>query len=141
VVLLMVGRSWLSTGNVLAALAINVVMNVILIPHFGMTGAAISWMASIFVTNLVPLYQVSRLGLHPGGTPLATAIAVGIVAFALPLLVCRAVAGPTVASFIVAMSIGLPAYVLALFVTRRRVLLDRFVSDLRHTRPSAVPVS
>ncbi|MGE0140232.1 MAG: lipopolysaccharide biosynthesis protein [Ilumatobacteraceae bacterium] len=141
VVLLMVGRSWLSTANVLAALAINIVMNIVLIPHIGMTGAAIAWMAAIFVTNLVPLYQVSRLGLHPGGTPLTTAMVVGLGAFSVPLLLCRLVAGPSVVSFCVGLAVGLPAYVAAVFVTRRRVLLDRFVSDLRPTHPPRVSVS
>lgn len=141
VVLLMAGRSWLSTGNVLAALVINVAMNLVLIPEFGMTGAAISWMVSIFVTNLVPLYQVSRLGLHPGGTPLATAIVVCLGAFALPLLVGRIVGGASVTSFVVGLSIGVPAYVVALFVARRRVLLDRFVRDLRPGRVPTASVS
>ena len=98
-------------------------------------------MVSIFVTNLVPLYQVSRLGLHPGGPPLATAALVGFVAFSAPMLVCRVVAGPSVTSFVVGLSIALPAYVASLFVTRRRVLLDRFVNDLRPSRPSTVSVS
>jgi O-antigen/teichoic acid export membrane protein len=141
VVLLMVGRSWLSTANVLAALVVNVVLNLILIPEFGMNGAAVAWMAAIFVTNLVPLYQVSRLGLHPGGTPLLTATTVGLAAFGLPLLVCRVAAGTTVPSFVVGLVVAVPAYAVALYVARRRVLLDRFVADLRPNHRSAVHAS
>jgi O-antigen/teichoic acid export membrane protein len=141
VVLLMVGRSWLSTANVLVALATTVALSFILIPPFGVTGAAISWSAAILITNVVPLYQVSRLGLHPGGTPLTTAMVVGLCAFSVPLLLCRAIAGPSAVSFCVGLAVGLPAYVAAVFVTRRRVLLDRFVHDLRPTQPQRVSVS
>ena len=66
VVLLMVGRSWLSTANVLPALVVNMVLNLILGPKFGMNGAAVAWMAAIFVTNLVPLWQTSRGRASPG---------------------------------------------------------------------------
>jgi O-antigen/teichoic acid export membrane protein len=141
VVLLMLGRSWLSTANVLAALLVNVALNAVLIPWLGMNGAALAWMASIFVTNLVPLYQVSRVGLHPGGTPLGTAIGTAAVAFGLPMLVGRVVGGASVITLAVSSAVGLVAYAAALVVVRRRVLLDRFVGDLRppvarvHGRP------
>jgi O-antigen/teichoic acid export membrane protein len=140
VVLLMVGRSWLSTMNVLGALVVDVVLNIVLVPHIGMNGSAIAWMLAIFTTNLLPLYQVSRLGLHPGGPPLATAMVVGLVAFSMPLVAARLVLGATVPSLCVGLAIGLPAYVAALFVERRRVLLDRFVNDLRTPRPTRVGV-
>ena len=138
VVLLMAGRSWLSTANVLAALAINVVLNLLLIPPLGMTGSALAWMAAIFVTNLVPLYQVSRLGLHPGGRPLFTAMGIGIGAFAMPMLACRIIGGATWPALLVGLTIGMGAYVAALVVARRWVLLDRFVRDLRPPRPATV---
>ncbi|MCU1360779.1 MAG: polysaccharide biosynthesis protein [Ilumatobacteraceae bacterium] len=138
VVLLMLGRSWLSTVNVLAALAVNVALNAVLIPWLGMNGAAIAWMAAIFVTNVVPLYQVSRVGLHPGGMPLYTAMATAAGAFALPLLVGRLVGGHDVATFLVSFVIGLVVYLAALVTFRRRMLLDRFVADLR-PRPTPLP--
>jgi O-antigen/teichoic acid export membrane protein len=60
------GRSgWVLMDN-LAALAVNVGLNVVLIPRMGMDGAAIAWAASIVVGNLLPLGQVYRLwGLQP----------------------------------------------------------------------------
>jgi O-antigen/teichoic acid export membrane protein len=131
VVLLMLGRSWLSTANVLGALVVNVALNAVLIPWLGMNGAAIAWMAAIFATNLVPLYQVSRSGVHPGGTPLFTAIAIAAGAFGLPMLVGRLTGGSDLPTFVVSFSISLIAYLGALVVLRRRVLLDRFVDDLR----------
>ena len=65
-VLLMAGRSWLSLRNNSLALAVNVALNVVLIPLDGIRGAAISWSAAIVVRNVLPLVQVhGQLGLWP----------------------------------------------------------------------------
>jgi O-antigen/teichoic acid export membrane protein len=67
-VLLMGGKSSWNMMNAGGALAVNVLLNLILIPRFGITGAAVAWAASIVVGNLVSLVQVwFYLGLHPLG--------------------------------------------------------------------------
>ena len=53
-VLLMAGRSWLSLRNSTVALAVNVGLNVVLIPLDGIRGAAIAWSVAIVVRNLLP---------------------------------------------------------------------------------------
>ncbi len=130
-VLLMLGRSWLSTINVLLALVLNIVLNLALAPTFGMIGSAVAWVVAILTTNLLPLWQTSRVGLHPGGEPLATVTSIGAVTILLPLVVARALFGTGLTTFAIAYSIALAAYCLALYWARRKVLLDRFVSDLR----------
>jgi O-antigen/teichoic acid export membrane protein len=80
-VLLMAGRSWLSLGNNTVALALNVGLNVALIPLYGIRGAAVAWSVAIVVRNLLPLLQVrSQLGLWP--------ITRSTVAVALAALAC-----------------------------------------------------
>jgi O-antigen/teichoic acid export membrane protein len=65
-VLLMAGRSWLSLRNNTVALAVNVGLNLVLIPLYGIRGAAVSWSVAIVVRNVLPLLQVrSQLGLWP----------------------------------------------------------------------------
>jgi O-antigen/teichoic acid export membrane protein len=59
-VLLMAGHSWLSLRNSVVALAVNVGLNFVLIPLYGIRGAAISWSVAIVVRNLQPLLQVRR---------------------------------------------------------------------------------
>ncbi|HCB03035.1 MAG TPA: polysaccharide biosynthesis protein [Nocardioides bacterium] len=59
-VLLMAGHSWLSLRNSVVSLAVNVALNFILIPIYGIRGAAISWSVAIVVRNLQPLFQVRR---------------------------------------------------------------------------------
>ena len=79
-VLLMAGRSWLSLANNLAALALNVGLNVVLIPIYGVRGAAVSWSVAIVVRNVLPLFQVrSQLGLWPLSRSTA-AVALGALA-------------------------------------------------------------
>lgn len=134
VVLLMLGRSWLSTINVLIALVLNVVLNVLLAPRYGMVGAAIAWLVAILATNLLPLWQTSRVGLHPGGRPLATVTTVAALTIAAPLLITRLVFGTALAPFAIALALSLALYAGGLYITRSRVLLDRLVADLRAPR-------
>ena len=79
-VLLMAGRSWLSLRNSTVALAVNVGLNLVLIPVYGIRGAAIAWAVAIVVRNLLPLVQVRRhLGMWPL-TRAAVQVALGAVA-------------------------------------------------------------
>ena len=50
----MAGRSWLSLGNNTVALAVNVGLNIVLIPIDGIRGAAIAWSVAIVVRNVLP---------------------------------------------------------------------------------------
>jgi O-antigen/teichoic acid export membrane protein len=53
-VLLMAGRSWLSLVNNTMALAVNIGLNLVLIPVDGIRGAAIAWAVAIAVRNGLP---------------------------------------------------------------------------------------
>lgn len=61
VILITSGRSGLSLLNMLAALATDIVLCLLLVPHLGITGAAISWAAAIILRNLLCLLQVRRI--------------------------------------------------------------------------------
>ncbi|TMK39976.1 MAG: hypothetical protein E6G66_17595 [Actinobacteria bacterium] len=67
-VLLMGGKSSWNLINTVVGLSSNIILNLILIPRYGGTGAAIAWSSSILFTNLAPLVQVWKfLGMHPFG--------------------------------------------------------------------------
>ena len=69
IVLISTGRSALSLANGLLALAVNVAVDLVLIPRYGVTGAAIGWAAAILVSNLVPLVQLAWIvGVQPFGS-------------------------------------------------------------------------
>lgn len=62
----MIGRSDLVLLNSVAALGINLALNVVLIPLYGMVGAGVAWAVSIVLWNALRLWQVWRvLGMHP----------------------------------------------------------------------------
>lgn len=66
--LVMAGKTTANLANVGIALVTNVVLNLVLIPRYGLTGAAIAWAASIVLSNLAPLLELRiSLGVHPFG--------------------------------------------------------------------------
>ena len=60
-VLLMSGRSLLSLGNAVLTLAVNVGLDLVLIPRLGILGAATGWAISIALRNVLALIQIHRL--------------------------------------------------------------------------------
>jgi O-antigen/teichoic acid export membrane protein len=60
-VLLMSGHSWLSLGNAVITLILNVGLDLLLIPRYGILGAAIAHSVSLALRNLLALYQINRL--------------------------------------------------------------------------------
>ena len=125
------GRSgWVFMDN-LAALAVNVGLNVVLIPRMGMDGAAIAWAASIVVGNLLPLGQVFRLwGLQPvsaGG--LRVVVATGL--YGAVCILVKGVAGASPGSMIAATVAGLAVYGAALWLIRDDLRAHVFREALR----------
>jgi O-antigen/teichoic acid export membrane protein len=81
-VLTTTGRTSWSLANGLLAVAINVALDVALIPRYGITGAAIGWAAAIAATNLLPLAQLaSVVRIHPFGRGTLTACVLTTVSF------------------------------------------------------------
>jgi O-antigen/teichoic acid export membrane protein len=80
-VLITTGRSSWSLVNGLLAVGVNVSLDLVLIPRYGITGAAIGWAIAIMVTNLMPMAQLaSSIHLQPFGR--GTLLAAGLSAFA-----------------------------------------------------------
>lgn len=88
VLLLMAGRSSLSLINTMTALAIDVAGCLLLIPHLGITGAAVAWAAAIVAKNLLCFFQVKRsLGITPASKEmLMLSLVLGVLFGALPWL-------------------------------------------------------
>jgi O-antigen/teichoic acid export membrane protein len=123
--LLMSGYSRLNLYNSLAALLLNIVLNVLLIPPFGMVGAASAWAAAIAVKHCAPLAQMhSRTGLHPFDRRYAVVAALSIFCVGGAGLFSRILFGAGPASLLSAVVGGGTAYLLALALLRRRLGLD-----------------
>ncbi len=106
-VLVTTGRSSWSLVNGLLAVAVNIGLDVLLIPRYGLAGAALGWSAAIVATNLLPLAQIAAsVRLHPFGR--GTLISAGLCAFSFGLLpfAARALLGPGVVPALLATGAG-----------------------------------
>ena len=134
-ILLMGGRSSLSLFNTGAALAVDVGLDLVLVPRYGITGAAIGWMAAILVNNLVPLAQVHRtLQMHPfGRQSLSVMVIAGGCTGLLPLAV-RLVLGPTLPALLLSLVLGGATFLFLLYRRREALSLDALTGVLRRRR-------
>jgi O-antigen/teichoic acid export membrane protein len=94
VVLTTTGRTTWSLANGLLAVIVNVSVDLVLIPRYGIIGAAIGWAAAIGVANLVPLAQVATvIRVHPFGRGSLAACLLSLLSFGAIPLAARAIAG------------------------------------------------
>jgi O-antigen/teichoic acid export membrane protein len=125
IVLTSTGRSALSLANGLLALAVNVGVDLALIPHYGITGAAIGWAAAIVASNLVPLAQVARIvRIHPFGAATVIACAVTGLSFGVLPVIVRAVLGSGAGGQIVAVAAACVALAAGLWHWRQQLALS-----------------
>jgi O-antigen/teichoic acid export membrane protein len=123
IVLLMGGRSSWNMLNAAVSLALNIALNLVLIPSFGITGAAVAWSVSLLWVNLAPLVQVRRfMGLKPPfGSGYRLIVLASGLCYGVLGLAARAAFGVSATSFVL---YGLVATALYLaLVWRFRVLL------------------
>jgi O-antigen/teichoic acid export membrane protein len=83
-VLTMSGRVALNMADNLAALILNVLLNLWLIPAYGITGAAVAWAVSLAVVNAARVLQVRAL---IGALPVSRGMLTGLAGGAAALLV------------------------------------------------------
>jgi O-antigen/teichoic acid export membrane protein len=137
--LLMAGRNWWVVANTLGSLGLNISLNLVLIPHLGVTGAAIAWAASIVFENLMPLLQVALfMRLRPFG-PAVWSGAIGSASiYGGIALLCRLTWGPSIGAFVAAGVSGTIVYLIFLWLIRRRMLLHVVWEALRRGRSGRV---
>jgi O-antigen/teichoic acid export membrane protein len=142
VVLTSTGRSALSLANGLVALAVNVGLDLLLIPRYGITGAAIGWAAAIVAANLIPLAQLARIvRIHPFGTATLLAGALTGVSFGVIPALVRVAFGHAALTQIAAVAAGCVAMAAGLWRWRERLQLSMMPRPGRHRwfSPSALP--
>jgi O-antigen/teichoic acid export membrane protein len=115
-VLITAGRSSWSLLNGLLTVGINVGVDLALIPHYGITGAAIGWAIAIAVSNLMPLIQLALVfRLHPFGRGTIIACVLSAVSFGVLALAVRYTLGDSVAGLSVAVVAGCVVYLAGLW--------------------------
>ncbi len=94
-VLIASGRSTWSLMNGLLAVGANVGLDLVLIPRYGIAGAAIGWAVAIALTNVVPLIQLAAVSrVHPFGRSTLAAALLPVFCLGAVPLAALAVAGP-----------------------------------------------
>ncbi|WP_309236995.1 oligosaccharide flippase family protein [Actinomadura sp. BRA 177] len=142
VMLLMAGRSGLSLVNQSTALGVNLVLNVLLIPPFGIAGAAMARACALLIRTLLALVQVRRiLGMSPASAGLFWAGGSALLSFAAIPLAVRFAAGSSPAALAAGLVPGAILYVALLWVGRERLSLTAFASLLpgRRGRATTAP--
>ena len=85
--LLMSGRSALSLGNSLAALALDMGLCVLLIPKMGITGAALAWAIAVIARCTLAVIQVQvTMKILSFGKAAGVAALANVVCFAVPIV-------------------------------------------------------
>jgi O-antigen/teichoic acid export membrane protein len=134
-VLTMSGRSRIYLVNQLVAAALNIGLSLILIPRFGMTGAAVSALVAVTTPLVAALFEVWRLErVHPFERGLAKPFLAGAGMLATELTLGRVVPGHVTHAVVAAIS-GLLVYVALLFLLRpgreERELMTRLWAGVR----------
>jgi O-antigen/teichoic acid export membrane protein len=127
--LLMTGRSVLNLANSAFVLVLNVALDIVLIPAFGVEGAAVAWAAAIVANNTIHLLQLRHLiALRPFGSgfwavAFATTLSFGVIGF-----VIRGAVGATPLGLVCAVAIGSPLYLWLLWTSHDRLELSAVTS-------------
>lgn len=134
--LLMSGRSGLAAMNKVIAVGTNLVLLVVLVPRWGVTGAAVAWAVATLLDAVIAGVQVRvlmRLPVDPiaGLYPLAVAV----LTCGVPALVCRLTLGATWWSLALAVVIGLVGLLSWASRSTHRLHLDALVALARRPSP------
>jgi O-antigen/teichoic acid export membrane protein len=121
-VLAMAGRTSWNLVNVLVALAVTVVLDLLLIPAHGALGAAIGLACAMVVNNVLPLIQVGRsAGLHPFGPGTRAAALLSVACFGVLPWALTTVTGRTFAVLA-----AVPAFLAGAWLLRVPLALGAF---------------
>lgn len=125
VVLLMAGKSSWNLANTIFAATLAIGLDVVLIPRYGVVGAAVGATAGIAANNLVPLVQVWRyLDLHPLGTGFAIVASSVAVTYGLIGLAGRLLLGATPLALVLSVALATLAYIFLLHRERETLRLS-----------------
>ena len=126
VILLMGGKSSWNLFNTSVALGADVGIGILLIPHLGLIGAAISTDVALLIANVLPVIQVHRLyGMLPFGQGLWVAMTATLGCFALIGVPIRLVFGQSLPAALTYALLSCSAYALVLWLQRDALQLTR----------------
>ncbi len=137
IVLLMAGKSSWNMINAAAALAVNIGINIVLIPRLGITGAAIAWAASIVVNNLAAVLEVNYLmKIRPFGTGYWVVAIASVVCFGMTGMIVRVIVGANLIGFGLFVGLSVLPYAAVLWQVRGMLRFSAFRGAMSRRRPA-----
>lgn len=134
--LLMGGRSGLVLLNTSVAFAVNIALNVALIPQLGMNGAAVAWAISLALVNVLAVTQLHRLWrILACDRTFFEVAAVGILCFGFGSLVAVRLGGQHVTTLVVAAVLEAAVYLAVMWRLRERLALESLLEAVRRRTP------
>jgi O-antigen/teichoic acid export membrane protein len=126
VVLAMAGHTTWNLLNATGALAVNLGLDLWLIPAHGVVGAAIGWAVAIVVRNVAALVQVAlSTGLHPVSKGPLYAAGVTLTSFLVVPLAMRMWIGDSAMGLLASLVAGGGVFVAGCYLLREDLLLDK----------------
>ena len=136
-ILLMGGRSVWQLADKTGALVLNITLDLLLIPTWGIRGAAVAWAVTIVVDTAVVVWQVHHLmDVHPSGRHLRPAIIQPVVLVALPALAARLILGSSATTLIATASVLGLLYLAAGWKARSALGLTQLVAIRSWSAPT-----
>lgn len=131
-IVLMAGRSRWQLIDKSVALAVLVVLDLVLVPAWGITGAAVAWAVSIVVDTSLVVWQVHRgLQVEPHGAPMVWAGGLSVVGVAVPAVIARSAWGDRPVVLLVTAAALVPLYLGLAWAARDRLGLAALLSERR----------
>lgn len=137
-VLLMAGKSRWNAANTVVALIINIGLNILLIPEYGSTGAAIAWAASIVGERAMGMYEVRiLLGMRGYGRGSVVAMVSSALVYAAGGYAVRLVFGTDLVPFLTYLVVASLLYMLLLLRFREALDLTSLMAIVRRRKVAA----
>ncbi len=137
-VLEMAGNTGIAFLQTAIALTANIVVDIVLIPRMGPTGAAIGWAVSILLNNLLPLARLHRgYGMFPLGRSAYVAMGASVLSFIVVPGAVVLLAGHRLIPDLAGVVVGTVLYAALLWRLRAMLQLSGLVSGLRRRRGAA----
>lgn len=139
-VILMAGRSSWNLAVAGSAFAVQVGVGVLLVPRYGVVGAAVSWGLAIVVDNGASALLVRyRLGFRTIDRGYAAAAGLGLLAVAATAVPARILAGDTLPGTAAGICLGIGVFTLGLWRYRVPLGVSEFFGALRRRTAEGSP--
>jgi O-antigen/teichoic acid export membrane protein len=141
IVLLMGGKSPWNLMNTFLALIVQAALSVLLIPRYGIDGAAIAWAAGILVNNLAPALEVWLIfRIHPFGREFLR-LAAATTVYAVLGISLRMALGPSLGALLAASAVGTAMFGFYLWRVRDALELRVLLRTMRRAPDDGISPS